>query len=774
MSGVGKLLYRTDVYSYNPPTMQNDTSEQINLEIVTESRLHDAALHAGRSRQRSLFDSISSGCACCQMIFEENGPVDFVHEVVNLNFKKMIGFKELEGLRISDVFAGFNTSNPEFFERLERVTQRGIAERFRYYINELKKWFDISIYSQSKERFVLLLNPVNTVNTGIWEWNLESGAMVWSDELRMLFGLDQLTSEPSYELWLKSILPSDRVHSEQEIRVAIAKGIKFSVVCRVQCRDGIIRRLMHQGFPAKGSGGIENRYIISCSDITEYEDLTAPINKINFDMLLNSSLDPCCFLVLDGTIRHTNKYFNDIYAKDGEILTGQNFHKRFPCNLSEERKAKFDRVFYTGESIYYKDRCLGRNNTSMECGECFYQIAVYPVYGRYDEIESVAVVITNSNELNKSEEAQKQLDQKYQTLIAASPDSIITTNLQGTITSISDMGIGLYGTNDSSELIGTPFSSLVHSGDINIFNKILEIALCDGLIQNREILLKKKNKTIYSAEISAALIQDYNGAPSSYMIIIRDISQRKIIESELFHAKRLISLGEMASGIAHEIYQPINNIGLIVDKLLMDAANNNWQCEKVIRVKSDKIFENILRVQTIIDNIRSFSSTDNNYISSVISINKSIRNALLMFSEQCKHKSILLDFKAKYDNLLVTGNMYNFEQVILNLIKNSIDALEEKKRCSDSDFEMKILVESMCDQDWVIVSVEDNGIGISPENIEYIMHPFYTTKESGKGTGLGLSISYGIIKEMNGDIKIKSTLMKGTCVIITLPIKKKQ
>ena len=85
---------------------------------------------------------------------------------------------------------------------------------------------------------------------------------------------------------------------------------------------------------------------------------------------------------------------------------------------------------------------------------------------------------------------------------------------------------------------------------------------------------------------------------------------------------------------------------------------------------------------------------------------------------------------------------------------------------------MKIQIRSFHDNGSVTVSVEDTGIGISEKHIEYIMHPFYTTKESGKGTGLGLSISYGIIKEMNGDIKIESTPMNRTRVVITLPKKK--
>jgi len=82
---------------------------------------------------------------------------------------------------------------------------------------------------------------------------------------------------------------------------------------------------------------------------------------------------------------------------------------------------------------------------------------------------------------------------------------------------------------------------------------------------------------------------------------------------------------------------------------------------------------------------------------------------------------------------------------------------------------MKILIRSFHENGLITVSVEDTGIGISAQHIDSIMHPFFTTKDPGKGTGLGLSISYGIIKEMNGDIKIKSTPMIGTTVVITLP-----
>ena len=611
---------------------------------------------------------------------------------------------------------------------------------------------------------------LKAIPKGIWEWDLENGEMIWTDEIRKFFGVDWYSGKPTYDLWLQSVMPGDRIRIEQIIQMALAKKEPFAFECRIADSKGANRKLMTQGFPVRNDDGQVKRYMGATIEITKNFVISDHLIKTsNLSTLLYFCKQPLCVIGRDGKILAANKAFGDHYARESYALKGRDFHKLFRPELQDDRKAKFDVVFSTGGTIHFKDRFLEKEAGKNKGKESIYQISAYPVYSEDDSIKSLAVFVAIDNKHTLAEQARIELDKQYQTLIAASPDSIITTDLEGIISSVSDIGLEIFGANKKTEVIGQPFSRIVYSENYKIIDEIFDVTLREGLIQNREILLKKKNNSVYSAEISAALIHDFNGAPSSYMMIIRDISQRKIIESELFHAKRLISLGEMASGIAHEIYQPINNIGLVVDKMLMNASKNDWSCKQEIKTTSDKIFENIIRVQTIIDNIRSFSSTDNNYISSVVNINKSINNALLMVSEQCKHRSIILEFKHEEERFTVTGNIYKFEQVILNLIRNSIDAIEERKQISQSPFEMKIIIRSFHDNGSVTVSVEDTGIGISEKNIEYIMHPFYTTKESGKGTGLGLSISYGIIKEMNGDIKIESKPMNGTCVHITLP-----
>ena len=114
------------------------------------------------------------------------------------------------------------------------------------------------------------------------------------------------------------------------------------------------------------------------------------------------------------------------------------------------------------------------------------------------------------------------------------------------------------------------------------------------------------------------------------------------------------------------------------------------------------------------------------------------------------------------------GNTIKFEQVIVNLLINAKDAVVERRNNEQSGFEMIIEIRSYQENQYVIVEVSDNGIGIGNDDINHIMLPFYTTKEQGKGTGLGLSICYQIIKEMDGTIELSSDRMNGTRIRLLL------
>ena len=219
-----------------------------------------------------------------------------------------------------------------------------------------------------------------------------------------------------------------------------------------------------------------------------------------------------------------------------------------------------------------------------------------------------------------AELALKESEKKYKTTLNASPDGIILTDLQGIITDISEIGLELFGASNKNEMINHDIFQFIPKDEIKTIKEIVEKTMNEGLAQNIELKIIKKNQSVFCGEISSTLIQGLDGTPVSFMIIIRNISQRKKMEAKQFHADRLAVIGEMASGMAHEINQPLNIISMVMDKLLFEAARAETIDLEFLKIKSDKIFENIIRIRNIIDNVRAFSRNNNDCISTTFDI----------------------------------------------------------------------------------------------------------------------------------------------------------
>lgn len=361
-------------------------------------------------------------------------------------------------------------------------------------------------------------------------------------------------------------------------------------------------------------------------------------------------------------------------------------------------------------------------------------------------------------------------EERYRTMIKASPDGIFITDLHGVITEISEVGLALYGTDSSEDLVGITFLQLVPPDEktnlVEIFNKTMR----DGLVQNSETRFIKKDQSLIVTEASVTLLHDPAGRPMSFMIIIRDVSQRKQLEMQLIHSERMAGLGEMASGIAHEINQPLNTISLGLENLLHELKKTEGIDVGYFRKKAARIFDNISRLDAIINHIRTFSRSNDGYIRSKFNVNDSIRDGVSMILGQFSHNGIDLVLKLDENIPSVLGNTHKFEQVIINLLINAKDALEEKQKSPDPGFKKRIEITTYQENQFVYVEVKDNGIGIHEDLLDKIMLPFFTTKEAGKGTGLGLSISVSIIKEMNGNIEIQSEYNTGTMLQIIIPL----
>lgn len=371
------------------------------------------------------------------------------------------------------------------------------------------------------------------------------------------------------------------------------------------------------------------------------------------------------------------------------------------------------------------------------------------------------------NLLIKSNHKLQESEKMYRTLLDASPEGILIIDLSGRITEVSSITPEIFGAENKHELIGKHFMRFIHKESREKVRQVIERTMSEGLEQDTEFILTKPGQKQFVGEVSTTLIQESNGMPQSFMAIIRDISQRKEMEKQLIHTERMAGLGEMATGIAHEINQPLNTISISLENMLHKIPGDNNNGNRYLSDKISKIFESIYRIGKIIDHIRAFSRDNDDYIPTAFDINESIRNALSLITVQYKHKAIDLVTDLGENLPSVTGNTFKFEQVVLNLVINAKDALENQQT-----EEKEIRISTFRDGQNIFIEVSDNGTGIKKEDIGNIMLPFYSTKEEGKGTGMGLAISFGIIKEMKGNIDIQSEVLKGTTIRITLPVGK--
>ena len=275
--------------------------------------------------------------------------------------------------------------------------------------------------------------------------------------------------------------------------------------------------------------------------------------------------------------------------------------------------------------------------------------------------------------------------------------------------------------------------------------------------------------TTSDGQMRFILVETVRLPDDSYLGFIKDNTDRHELVKQLIQTERLAGIGELAAGMAHEINQPLNTIAFGLDNLF-DALKTQHPDKSYIKKKGDKIFEGIMRMRNIIDHVRTFSRDQDNFVPVGFDVTESIRNARSLVSEQYKKLGIDVVTEFGAISYCPVGNTYKFEQVILNLLSNARDAIAEKRDESADISTGVISIRAFQTDLELIVTVNDNGKGISPENLSHVMQPFFTTKDAGKGTGLGLSISYGIIGEMGGQIKMESIQGQGTTILIIFPL----
>jgi C4-dicarboxylate-specific signal transduction histidine kinase len=232
-------------------------------------------------------------------------------------------------------------------------------------------------------------------------------------------------------------------------------------------------------------------------------------------------------------------------------------------------------------------------------------------------------------------------------------------------------------------------------------------------------------------------------------------------QEQLVQAGKLATLGELTTGIAHELNNPLNNIGLFVGNAI-DQIDRGIDDRETLRKGLGQASEQIQKATEIISHLRTFGRAAPTEFERV-DVDELLERALLLMQEQLRLRQIDVDLDLDPAPLHVDGNPIQLEQVFINLLTNARDAL------ADADQKVIRVISRRHDRR-VVIRVEDTGHGVPEDLQSRVFDPFFTTKDVGAGTGLGLSITYGIIRDHGGTISLESSPGEGAAFVVELPL----
>ncbi len=295
-------------------------------------------------------------------------------------------------------------------------------------------------------------------------------------------------------------------------------------------------------------------------------------------------------------------------------------------------------------------------------------------------------------------------------------------------------------------------------------------------------------------ELSVSLIKDAEGRPTGFRGITHDITYRKQAEEEvrlhqeqLFQASKMVALGTLVSGVAHEVNNPNSFIRLntptlleawesaipILDEYYRENGDfilggmNYSEMREKIPVLFSGILDGSERIKQIVEDLKNFVRKDISEMTQPVNINDVLRSAISLISNMIKKSTHHFSVEYGRDLPVLTGHVQRLEQVFVNLIQNACQALP--------DSEKGIFVSTSWDEtnNGVRIKIQDQGVGISPESLPQIIDPFFSTKHDSGGVGLGLSISSRIVETHGGRLTFISEVGEGTTAEVLLPVKEK-
>jgi histidine kinase len=465
---------------------------------------------------------------------------------------------------------------------------------------------------------------------------------------------------------------------------------------------------------------------------------------------------PCIITVQNKNfelIRY-NKYFADHFP----VRKGMHCYEAYKNQPWKCEPCPVEKTFEQGVPHFSEESGFYKDGTRAH-----WMVSASPMFDAEGKVVAAVSVSLDITARKKLEEDLKRSEKKYNAVFNNIPRALFLLNRDTlAILDCNRSATSLYGYT-KGEMIGKNFLEFFPENDREEHKSLIK----NLQNINRVRHLGKEERSFY---VNINLTDsDYQVAPKVILAMVIDVTERIEAEQQVIQANKMATLGEMATGVAHELNQPLSVIQMISNLFARKLDHGALPDRETLSDVSSKLRSNVERASKIINHMREFGRKSALEVSSV-QINDVILKSLDFFGQQLRLRNIEVILELEHAVPSIKADPNRLEQVFINLLTNARDAIEEKSlQAPLSQGDKRITIRTHFNRRYVFAEICDTGTGIPKELTHKIFEPFFTTKTVGKGTGLGLSISYNIISDYGGTIHAVSKEGEGACFDIRFP-----
>jgi len=467
-------------------------------------------------------------------------------------------------------------------------------------------------------------------------------------------------------------------------------------------------------------------------------------------------LAPCYITVQNRDFKLIR--YNREFAEQFDPKPGDYCYQAYKGRSERCEVCPVEKTFEDGKSHYSEESGINKDGTKS-----YWVVRTSPIKNAKGEITAAMELCLDITQMKRLEREVEKSEEKYRSIFNSIPNPVFVLDAKSMeILDCNESVTSVYGFG-KDELVMTSFLNLFLEDERERYASELKTTNILNQVQQA-----KKDGQMISVNIRIS--------PSEYLgrevllVTTSDITKRLMTEQQLIQASKMTTLGEMATGVAHELNQPLSVIKTASSFLTKKVNKREEIKDNILKTLTEEIESHVDRASKIISHMREFgrkSDVDKERVQ----VNDTLNRAHEIFSQQLKLREIEV-IKEFEENLPpISADSNRMEQVFINLLINARDAIEEKyNEVGRKNGDKKIYLKTSAHGKMVKIEVKDTGNGIPKSILDKIFEPFFTTKNVGKGTGLGLSISYGIVQDYNGTIKVETQPGEGSSFIIMFPV----